>query len=701
MRGFTRRTLGLICLLSAAGLALAGCSRGENGMIVDFGANKFLELRSFSSCAELESEVRALLLGQVHQEAQGMLASCRWEGDSPVMAPADGSGREVQASQEGVGVTATNVQEEGVDEADLVKSDGAITAAILKGKVVIARSWPLQQFGELARITPSADPVGLYLVGARLIVLSQRGDPFRGGGVIPLVAEVGGDDSPAGGNDEEPEVVEEVYDLADPTNPRLARQESYSGLLLSSRRIGATLFIVLSDEGVVMPQFDHDLGIEYEDLPACPEGGVSEPNDALREAVAAFEERGRAAIESVALAELMPHVGTSGSVACTEIARSNEAAGTQLMAIATDRYEDAGALPAMTGLLGSGGTVYVSTGSIYVASENMPWSWWAVPETDWTETSVLHRFAIEGGSVAYAGSAVIDGRVLDNRFAGSRYSQRFSMASFAMSEYQGHLRVATTAESSVNGEWRVDSRVQLFAVAGGAPAKVGEVSGIGAGEQLRAVRFLGDRGYVVTFQKTDPLFVVDLSSPAAPAISGELQVPGFSTYLHPLGEGELIGLGFDAEDEGGFAWTQGLKLALFDVSDPAAPAEVGHRELGGRGSYSPAVEEHHAFTLDRGRGLIALPVDLYQGGGGGEYGTHAFSGVLLLRTDDGGAFATAGQIEIEPSSGELDPWAYPSAGVLRTAIIGDDAEAAVITLGDERLQVNRIDAQMSEVGTIL
>ena len=699
MKGFACRGFLLMGVLAVAGLLLAGCSKAATSGIPDPVTNKFLELRSFASCEELESEVRELLLGQVHQEAQEMLARCRWEGDYPVLAP-DGGDREVQSSQEGVGVTATNVQEEGVDEADLIKSDGAITAAILGGKVVIAKSWPLDQFGELARITPAAEPVGLYLVGGRLIVLSQRGDPYGNGGPIPLLAGVAGDDSPAGGV-EEPEVIEEVYDLTDPTQPQRVKQQGYSGSLLSSRRIGAVLYVVLSDEGVVMPQFDHDIGIDYEDLPECPEQGVSEPNDELREEVAAFEERGRAAIESASLAWLMPNVGMQGSVACSEIARSNEAAGTRLLAIAADRYEETDAVPAMSGLLGSGGTVYVSTGSLYIASENMPWSWWTVPEGSWTESSVLHRFAIEGDAVAYAGSIIIDGRLLDNFYAGSRYSQRFSMASFAMSEYQGYLRVATTAESSSGEGWQIDSRVQVIALSGGSLAKVGEVSGIGRGENIRAVRFLKDRGYVVTFEKTDPLFVVDLSSPTAPAVTGELQVPGFSTYLHPLAEGQLIGLGFDAEEADGFAWTQGLKLALFDVSDPAAPAEKGHRELGGRGSYSPAVEEHHAFTLDRGRGLIALPVDLYEGGSGGAYGTLTFSGVLLLRADDGGAFATAGEIEIEPLSGDLEPWAYPSTAVLRTAIVGDDAEAAVITLGDGQLRVNRIDAQMSEVGRIL
>ncbi len=699
MKGFTGRTVFLMGALAVAGLVLTGCSKASTSGISDPAASKFLELRSFGSCAELESEVRALLIGQLHQEAQGMLARCRWEGDYPVMAP-DGGGREVQAEQGEAGVTATNVQEEGVDEADLIKGDGEITAAILKGRVVIARSWPLSAFGELSRITPAADPVGLYLAGSRLIVLSQRGDPYGGGGVIPLVAEVGGDDAPAGGA-EEPEVIEQVFDLTDPARPQLAKQQGFSGTLLSSRRIGATLYLVLSDEGVVMPQFDHDIGIEYDDLPECPAEGVSEPSDELREAVAAFEQRGSLAIEAATLAELMPQVGMQGSVACQEISRSNEAAGTMLMAIAAESYEQADAPPSMTGLLGNGGTVSVSAGSLYVASENLPWSWWSVPESEWSETSVLHRFAIDGSAVAYAGSAIIEGRLLDNRYAGSRYSQRFSMASFAMSEHEGHLRVATTVESGVNGEWQVESRVQVFAVSANSLAKVGEVRGIGIGEQIRAVRFLGDRGYVVTFKKTDPLFVVDLSSPTAPAVTGELQVPGFSTYLHPLGDGELIGLGFDAEDEGGFAWTQGLKLALFDVRDPAAPAELGHRELGGRGSYSPAVEEHHAFTLDRGRGLIALPVDLCEGGSGGDYGTRAFSGVMLLRADDGGAFATAGRIEIGPPSSELDPWAYPSAAVLRTAIVGDDAEAAVITLGDDQLRINRIDAAMSEVGRIL
>ena len=141
---------------------------------------------------------------------------------------------------------------------------------------------------------------------------------------------------------------------------------------------------------------------------------------------------------------------------------------------------------------------------------------------------------------------------------------------------------------------------------------VGKLEGIGQGENLHAVRFMGDRGYMVTFIKTDPLFVIDLSQPQNPKVLGELQIPGYSDYLHPYDATHLIGVGKDAVAavQGNFAWYQGLKLALFDVSDVNNPVQVANYVIGDRGTASAVLNDPKAFLFDKSKDLLVIPVNL-------------------------------------------------------------------------------------------
>ena len=141
---------------------------------------------------------------------------------------------------------------------------------------------------------------------------------------------------------------------------------------------------------------------------------------------------------------------------------------------------------------------------------------------------------------------------------------------------------------------------------------VGKLENLGTGENFHAARFMGNRCYLVTFQRTDPLFVIDLSQPNNPKLLGELIIPGYSDYLHPLDETHLIGLGKDAvAAEGNFAWYLGLKLSIFDVADVNNPKEIAKFNIGDRGTSSEALYEPKAFLFDSSKGLLVLPVDLY------------------------------------------------------------------------------------------
>ncbi|HTE64092.1 MAG TPA: beta-propeller domain-containing protein, partial [Solirubrobacteraceae bacterium] len=179
----------------------------------------------------------------------------------------------------------------------------------------------------------------------------------------------------------------------------------------------------------------------------------------------------------------------------------------------------------------------------------------------------------------------------------------------------------------------------------------GQVGGLGRGERIYAVRFLGDVGYVVTFRQTDPLYTVDLSDPANPRVRGELKIPGYSAYLHPVGDDLLLGVGQEATDDGR---VQGLQLSLFDVSDLARPVRVQQARLGQRWSSSAVEWDHHAFLWWPATKLALLPMD-----------SQAFQGAVGFRVTRASGIAELGRISHTAAGAS---WTPP---VSRAVVVGD------------------------------
>ena len=157
--------------------------------------------------------------------------------------------------------------------------------------------------------------------------------------------------------------------------------------------------------------------------------------------------------------------------------------------------------------------------------------------------------------------------------------------------------------------------------------QVGQVGGLGRGERIYAVRFIGDTGYVVTFRQVDPLYTVDLSEPTDPKVVGELKVPGYSAYLHPVGEGLILGVGQDATEQGRL---QGAQVSLFDVADLAAPRSLDRVAMG-QGSSSEVEYDHHAFLSYEPTGLVVLPLEVYANNS-----SQNFAGAVGLRVGAAG-----------------------------------------------------------------
>jgi hypothetical protein len=235
----------------------------------------------------------------------------------------------------------------------------------------------------------------------------------------------------------------------------------------------------------------------------------------------------------------------------------------------------------------------------------------------------IHYFNIgKENQINYKGSVVAPGRILN---------------SFSMSEYGAYLRIATTVETrNENNRRQISNAIYTIdRYQEGLPI-VGEINNIAPGETIYSARFLRDKGYLVTFRKVDPFYVIDLADHEKPQIAGELKIPGYSNYLHILDDNHVIGLGKDTEEalNGNFAWFQGVKLSLFDVTDPQNPIEEDKEIIGDRGSSSYALFDHHAFSFLPESNLLALPVEYYEGERDlNSYGDFSYTGIHLYHID--------------------------------------------------------------------
>jgi uncharacterized secreted protein with C-terminal beta-propeller domain len=257
-----------------------------------------------------------------------------------------------------------------------------------------------------------------------------------------------------------------------------------------------------------------------------------------------------------------------------------------------------------------------------------------------------------------------------------------------MDEWYGYLRVATTRGRVPDP--RVESAVSILAEGeGGNLARVGAVEHIAPSEDIRAVRFDDDRGYVVTFKKTDPLFVVDLGEPAQPRVLGELKIPGFSTYIHRIDPDHLLSIGFDANDHGSFAYFDGVILQLFDVKDPTDPRLVHKEKIGTRGSSSEAATDHLAFNWFPDQALLAIPMTICEGGGDGRHGNlMAFSGLLVYGVDLERGFTRLGGVDHGTKGAQCGTWWSNANSVVKRSLFLDDL---VYSIAMDRVKVQNMN----------
>ncbi|MBV9664139.1 MAG: beta-propeller domain-containing protein [Actinobacteria bacterium] len=547
------------------------------------------------------------------------LAGGEAASSGPATAPGAASDSSGQASM-GVKLPATdgpeafsqtNNQESAVDEPDTVKTDGKRIFTLAGGKLLALST---EAAPRLLGSLPMQRGTELLLSGNRVIVLG-------GGGPIAVDSRFAG---PAGPY-QQPAVGVTVVDVTNPGAMKVTGTLNVDGGYVAARMI----------DGVARIAFN-----------SAPNVPFTSPQDGTPEAEAQAAAKNKQAVRSSTAANWLPRFTV------TDAAGKQRAAGTltdcgssyhppafsgfgqlSVVTLNADHPEKSNA----SSVMADGQIVYASPTRMYIASNQ----WGSVngQTVQPTMNTLIHVFDISDPAGAhYRVSGQVRGNVLNQ---------------FSMSESDGVFRVATTGLNAT-GQATSESYVTTFGDAGPALVQLGQVGGLGKGERIQAVRFLGALAYVVTFRQTDPLYVVDVSNPSKPVVKGALELLGFSAYLHPIGPGLLLGVGQDATPEGRRAGTQ---ASVFDVTNPAAPRLV-QRYLLGDPSSSQVEFDHHAFLYWAPTKLAVIPVQEYgQCTPDGQCG-QGFVGALGLRASTAG-ISEVGRVQHPKIEQQQQACSYP------------------------------------------
>lgn len=544
----------------------------------------------------------------------------------------------------------TTTQEEGVDEADVVKTDGTYVYVMRDQQLLIAQVTPPEDMAEVGSIALEGYGRELYLHGTRVVALTEtyggwyggmvdvdvavddtgspgeaedpvasdendgqdgtpadNGDPGDDGAQTPgdegdgdgatppndgdepqdpddskpdEVDDEPGDGEPSDGEGvmppyeyEPPQTLATIIDVSDPAAPRIVSTFAFDGWTSSSRMIDGRIHLVLANQ----PDYYY---------PAIPFWGE--------------ENLDVAQVEPEAVLPTYTHTNAAGevtegqTVTWAKLYRPNDPDGFGTLTVITLNVEDGSTFEAV-GVMADPSLIYSSIDSLYVTDSE--WGY-----NGERQSTSIYKFDYTDGAAVPVAAGSVPGRVLNQ---------------YSMSEYDGSLRVATTVDTTwffgrgnepYNNVYVLRQQADELAV-------VGSVENLAEGETIQSARFVGTRGFLVTFEQIDPLFTLDLSDPANPQVVGELKVPGFSTFMVPMDENHLLAFG-EYVPEDGNTWVTGVQLSVFDITDFANPIQKHNVILGDDDTegYSEALWNPKAltfFTDDAGNTLIAFPLTLY------------------------------------------------------------------------------------------
>ena len=574
----------------------------------------------------------------------------------------------------------TNTQVSGVDEADFVETDGRfIYVARGSGLTIFDTADQLSVASEQAL---SGNVVGEFLSGDRLTIITQSGyDGGWYGGALIRVADYAGGFAPGRWT---PQTTVTVWNVSDRTAPSIANQTTLDGSFRDARAVAGTVYVVLENSFNLPEPLYTETPVIPDETPVVitdPVDDISAVIDAVPDEetigspvfigkIADMPDRwggwnptiianrtyesfddyvARVGDQITSLS--LPHafsVGADGSTtdlgpltSAENIVRPHADNQQSLLTVvsidAANVSTGSGVASSASVMTSYGSTVYMTRDALYVATTEYNYD-----QSGYSSDTRIDRFSVDGTNVTWQACGGVPGILINQ---------------FAMDEQGGYLHVAThtwaqhwiandpTAENIdwSNGTWTTqnDNGVYVLDTEGDTLDEVGSVTGLAPGEQLFAVRFIGDTTYLVTFLRTDPLFAIDLSDPTNPTVQGELVIPGFSNYLQSVGDGLLLGIG--QEREAG-TWNSQLHVSLFDVADSANLTQIARQFLDESAQWtsSEAQYDHHALSYSAEDGLLVLPVN--GSGYDKETGSNHFEQLLEVLHVDANGIEVLGEI---------------------------------------------------------
>ena len=523
---------------------------------------------------------------------------------APVAAPTNAGAAPMPVQQAPGGgpshYTKTNTHEKGVDEADLVKTDGKFVYTLRSNELVIAKTWPVDKPDVVARLTfKTMAPTQLFLHGEQLVLqgyaTQPRANQYAYGSTRLIVVNA---------HDREKPRLQHIYDI--------------DGGTLSARIVGDDVYLVQNGSLQMPPKLMEAAQKVMQKVPRSDQMSLR-PWEVQARLAANLRKTIYNNLTTADVEAMLPAIYAGNKktpLACDSLYMPPN--NTQLGLTALARISLTNQKTDLVGAMVSGGTVYASTDSLYVASPYYQWNQYGYSSMQ----TQVHQFALADADSKprYVASGAVDGQILNE---------------FSMSEFNGDLRIATT-DWNWNGQ-QGGNHLFVMRPRGAKLETIGSLRGLAKGERIFAGRMFGDKGYLVTFRQTDPLFTLDLSDPTKPRVAGELKINGFSNYIHPMGNDLLLTIGQDADDNGR---VKGMHLQVFDVKDPANPKRRFHETFASQNSYgySAAQYDHHAFTYDPVTGTLALPYGEYKN-------NQTFQGLIAYRIDPKKGFKSLGRID--------------------------------------------------------
>jgi inhibitor of cysteine peptidase len=595
--------------------------------------------------------------------------------NAPMMATGAAAEKGVDSSEAATDFSSTNIQVEGVDEADILKNDGKYIYAIANGKLFIVEAYPAESAKIIATVSISgANPIEMFISkdSKELLLFSRKEYSYEVAySTEPSASKmmIRPDYYPYYGGSG---TSVQLFDISNKEKTVMVKEVEFEGSYLTSRLVGNNAYFVINSN----PRY------YYGDV--TNSSGSTEENNIIPLMRIDGEEEQIAMPTEIGI---MPRVRPQSFVTIASINLKSQ-----------DLTKET--------VVGSAQNLFASTSNIYLADQIWDYSIKdnnsIIPEEvgmliksiyypQWnaTQKTVINKFHFDEGEVSFVGAGIVPGNIL-NQFSMDEYKDNFRIATTVEAGYSEFN--STTSNRSTNNVYVLNKDMNL----------VGSLEGIAPDEIIYSVRFMGDKGYMVTFKHVDPLFVMDLSDPQNPKILGKLKIPGYSDYLHPIDETHLLGIGKDANEledaekvhsQGAVYYTaiKGIKMAIFDVSDVEHPIELAKYIIGDRGTESEALTNHKAILFNKEKELLVFPITVVENktGSNDYYGMEqSFQGAVVMNVSLTDGFSERGRITHVSTEEELKRgYYYDSTSIIRRSLFMDNV---LYTFSNKMIQANNL-----------